>query len=55
MVVSRHPQKGLYAYLRFFTGFSPSGRTPSSVLKYGLINHRDGVMTYDEHGVISRW
>src|ERR1700731_1177517 len=51
MVVSRHPQKGLSAYLRCFTGLVPSGLTPSSVLKCGLINHRDGEMTYVPRGV----
>jgi hypothetical protein len=40
-------------YLRF-TGLTPSGRTPSSVLKYGLINHRDGVMTYVPRGETPR-
>jgi hypothetical protein len=46
VVVSRHPQKALYAYLRCFTGLVPSGLTPSSVLECGLINRRDGVVTY---------
>jgi len=36
----------LYAHHRLFAGLGPSGLTPSSVLKCGLINHRDGVMTY---------
>jgi hypothetical protein len=46
VVVSRHPQKALYALSPVFTGLVPSGLTPSSVLKCGLINHRDGVTTY---------
>ena len=29
-----------------FHRFGPLGLTPSSVLKCGLINHRDGVTTY---------
>jgi hypothetical protein len=44
----------LYAHHRLFAGLGPSGLTPSSVLKCGLINHRDGVMTYVRHRVTSR-
>jgi hypothetical protein len=42
VVVSRHPRKALYAYLRCFTGLVPSGLAPSLVLECGLISHRDG-------------
>jgi hypothetical protein len=54
VVVLQRPQKALYADLRFSPVWSPSGLTLSSVLKCGLINHRDGVATYAPCGVTPR-
>jgi hypothetical protein len=50
-MVSRQPQKALYAHHRLFTGLGPSGLTPSSVLECGLISYRDEVATYVPRGV----